>query len=115
MRRLPHIYIAVFSIAGFVLGIVTGIINRHINKAIHTKFPKDSAAVTGASLIAQFSVIIGVLTIAATYMPYINVYDLGAGIESFAFVNLYFAGNGTLISEINKFVENKFDNLERYS
>ena len=114
MRRLPHYYIAIFSIAGLFLGLVTGILNRHINQAIHTKFPKDSPAVTGASLIAQFTIIIGVLTIAATYMPYINVYDLGAGIESFAFMNLYFAANGTLVGEINKFVENRFDNLERY-
>ena len=114
MRKLPHVYIIMFAITGLALGIVTGTINRHINVAIHKKFSKDCHAVTALSLVIQFVIIIGVLILAATHMPYITPDDLGGGVASFAFGNLYFTSQVHFVQEINKFVDNKFDGLERY-
>ena len=114
MRKLPHVYIIAFAIAGLALGIMTGTINRHINVAIHKKFPKDCHAVTALSLVIQFIVMIGGLILAATYMPFITPDDLGGGVASFAFGNLYFTSQVHFVQEINKFVDNKFDGLERY-
>ncbi|AGE56463.1 hypothetical protein PBCVNEJV1_876L [Paramecium bursaria Chlorella virus NE-JV-1] len=114
MRKLPHSAIVLFAAAGLVLGIFTGRINRYLNVAIHRKFPKDGPLVTGSSLVIQFAIMIGVLMLAATHLPYINVDDLGGGIVSFGFINLYFAGQIHLVSEIAKFVDDRFDGLERY-
>jgi hypothetical protein len=114
MKRLPHWTILAFATAGLALGITTGTINRHINVTIHRTIPRDSPLVTGVSLVVQFLVIIGVLILAATHMPFIGPDDLGAGVASFAFGNLYFTSQVHLVQEINKFVENKFDGLERY-
>lgn len=114
MKRLPHWTIIAFAILGLTLGILTGTLNRHINCAIHKKFPKDSPMITAASLVVQFFVIIGVLILAATYMPFVSPDDLGGGVASFAFGNLYFTSQVHFVQEINKFVENKFDGLERY-
>jgi hypothetical protein len=114
MRKLPHWTIAAFAAIGLFLGVITGIVNKHINIAIHEKFPEDGPVVTGASLIIQFSIIIGVLIIAATHMPFINPDDLGGGVASFAFGNLYFTSQVHFVNEITKCVENKFDGLERY-
>ena len=114
MRKLPHWTIVAFAIAGLALGIATGTVNRHINVAIHKKFPKDCPAVSAFSLVVQFAVIIGVLILAATYMPFITPDDLGGGVASFAFGNLYFTSQVHFVQEINKFVDNKFDGLERY-
>jgi hypothetical protein len=115
MRQLPHWTIVGFAIAGLALGLVTGILNKHVNIAIHKRFPKDGVFVTGGSLVVQFSIIIGVLLLATTYMPYITPDDLGAGISSFAFTNLYFAAQLHFVNEISKFIENRFDHLERYN
>ena len=114
MRRLPHWTIIAFAIAGLALGIVTGTLNRYINVAIHNKFPKDGPTVSALSLVVQFAVIIGVLILAATYMPFITPDDLGGGVASFAFGNLYFTSQVHFVQEINKFVDNRFDGLERY-
>jgi hypothetical protein len=114
MRKLPHVYIIMFAIAGLALGVATGTLNRYINVAIHKKYPKDSPLVTAASLVVQFAIIIGVLILAATHMPYITPDDLGGGVASFAFGNLYFTSQVHFVQEINKFVDNKFDGLERY-
>lgn len=114
MRKLPHVFIIMFAIAGLALGVATGTVNRHINIAIHKKFPKDCPAVSALSLVIQFAVIIGVLILAATHMPYITPDDLGGGVASFAFGNLYFTSQVHFVQEINKFVDNKFDGLERY-
>lgn len=114
MRKLPHWTIVTFAIAGLALGITTGTINRHINVAIHRKFPKDCHAVTALSLVIQFVVMMIALILAATYMPYITPDDLGGGVASFAFGNLFFANQVHFVLEINKFVDNKFDGLERY-
>lgn len=114
MRKLPHVYIIAFAIAGLALGVATGTVNRYINIAVHKKFPKDCPAVSALSLVIQFAVIIGVLILAATHMPYITPDDLGGGVASFAFGNLYFTSQVHFVQEINKFVDNKFDGLERY-
>ena len=114
MRKLPHWTIIAFSIAGLALGIVTGTLNRYINVAIHNKFPKDGPAVSALSLIVQFAVMIGVLILATTHMPFITPDDLGGGVASFAFGNLYFTSQLHFVQEINKFVDNRFDGLERY-
>lgn len=114
MRKLPHWTIIAFAIAGLALGIATGTLNSHINIAIHKKFPKDCPVVSAFSLAIQFTVIIGVLILAATYMPFITPDDLGGGVASFAFGNLYFTSQLHFVQEINKFVDNKFDGLERY-
>jgi hypothetical protein len=114
MRKLPHMYIIMFAIAGLALGVATGTVNRYVNIAIHKKFSKDSPAVTAMSLVVQFIIMMGGLILAATHMPYITPDDLGGGVASFAFVNLYFTAQVHLIQEINKFVDNKFDGLERY-
>jgi hypothetical protein len=47
-------------------------------------------------------------------MPYITPDDLGGGVASFAFGNLYFTSQVHFVQEINKFVDNRFDGLERY-
>ena len=114
MKHLPHWTILAFATAGLALGIATGTLNRHINIEIHRAFRRDTPIVSGVSLVIQFFVIIGVLILAATYMPYIGPDDLGAGVASFAFGNLYFTSQLHFVQEINKFVENKFDGLERY-
>ena len=114
MRKLPHVYIIAFAIAGLALGLATGTLNRHINIAIHKKFPNDGPAVSAISLVIQFIVMMGGLILAATYMPFITPDDLGGGVASFAFGNLYFTSQVHFIQEINKFVDNKFDGLERY-
>lgn len=114
MRKLPYWTIVVFAIAGLALGVATGTVNRQINITIHRKFPKDCHAVSALSLVIQFSIIIGVLILAATHMPYITPDDLGGGVASFAFGNLYFTSQLHFVQEINKFVENKFDGLKRY-
>lgn len=114
MRKLPHWTIIAFAIAGLTLGIATGIINKYVNIAIHSRFPKDSPIVTASSLIVQFAILIGVLILAATHMPYITPDDLGGGVASFAFGNLYFTSQVHFVQEINKFVDNNFDGLERY-
>jgi hypothetical protein len=114
MRKLPHWTIAAFAAIGLFLGILTGIVNKHVNIEIHEQFPKDGPLVTGASLVIQFAVIIGVLILAATHMPWITPDDLGGGVASFAFGNLYFTSQVHFVNEITKFVENKFDGLERY-
>ena len=114
MRKLPHVYIIAFAIAGLALGLATGTLNRHINIAIHKKFPNDCPAVSAISLVIQFIVMIGGLRLAATYMPFITPDDLGGGVASFAFGNLYFTSQVHFVQEINKFVDNKFDGLERY-
>ena len=114
MRKLPHSAIILFAAAGLLLGIFTGKVNSFINIAIHKKFQKDGPIVTGASLVIQFAVLISVLMLAATHMPYINVDDLGGGIVSFGFINLYFAAQIHLVNEISKFVDDRFDGLERY-
>ena len=113
-RKLPIWTIATHSLAGLLLGVGTGILNKYINCFIHKRFPKDNKMVTGLSLVAQFIVIIGVLIIAATYMPYLDPQDLGAGITAFAFTNLYMLGQVHFLQEVSKFVDNKFDGLERY-
>ncbi|APC25844.1 hypothetical protein BST79_gp331 [Only Syngen Nebraska virus 5] len=100
--------------AGLLLGIVTGIVNKHVNCAIHRRFPKDGKLVTGLSLFAQFIVIIGVLIAAATFIPFMDPQDLGAGVTAFAFTNLYMIGQVHFVQEVSKFVEEKFDGLERY-
>lgn len=114
MRKLPHWTIVAFAIAGLALGIATGTINRYINIAVHKRFPRDCPTVSALSLVIQFAVIIGVLILAATHMPYITPDDLGGGVASFAFGNLYFTSQVHFVQEINKFVDNKFDGLERY-
>lgn len=115
MRHFSPVMIAMFSFAGLVIGILAGTINRYLNRRIHEIARKDSPVVTGTSLTLQFAVVVCVLIFAATYMPFINPDDLGAGVASFAFVNLYFAAQTSLISEINKFVDNKFDGLKRHA
>ncbi|AGE48634.1 hypothetical protein PBCVAN69C_722R [Paramecium bursaria Chlorella virus AN69C] len=40
--------------------------------------------------------------------------DLGAGVTAFAFTNLYMIGQVHFVQEVSKFVEDKFDGLERY-
>jgi hypothetical protein len=114
MRKLPHWTIFAFAIAGLTLGITTGIVNKHVNTEIHKRFPKDGPVVSGASLVLQFAIIIGVLMIAATFMPFINPDDLGGGVASFAFGNLYFTSQVHFVNEITKFVDGNFDDLERY-
>ena len=114
MRKLPHWTIIAFAVVGLGLGIATGTLNRHLNIAIHNKFPKDSPAVTALSLFVQFSIIVGVLILAATHMPYISPDNLGGGVASFAFGNLYFTSQLHFVQELSKFVDNKFDGLERY-
>jgi hypothetical protein len=114
MRRLPHWTIVAFAAIGLFLGIVTGHLNKHINTYIHEKFPKDGPVVTGMSLVVQFAIIIGVLILAATHMPWISMDDLGGGVSSFAFGNLYFTSQVHFVNEITKFVDSKFDGLERY-
>jgi hypothetical protein len=114
MRRLPHWTIVAFAIAGLALGIATGTVNRYVNIAVHKRFPKDCPTVSALSLVIQFIIMMGGLILAATHMPYITPDDLGGGVASFAFVNLYFTSQVHLIQEINKFVDNKFDGLERY-
>jgi hypothetical protein len=115
MRKLPHWTIAAFAAIGLFLGILTGIANKHVNMAIHRKFPKDSPFVTGLSLVIQFAIIIGVLVVAATHMPWITPDDLGGGVASFAFGNLYFTSQVHFVNEISKFVDDRFDGLERYA
>ena len=115
MKRLPHWTILAFAAAGLALGVITGILNKYVNNAIHQKFPRDSPTVSALSLVLQFAIIIGVLIVAATHMPFITPDDLGGGVASFAFGNLYFAAQLHFVQEINKFVENKFDGLERYN
>jgi len=115
MRKLPYWSIAAFAITGLILGIITGKINKEINVAVHKKFKHDSPIVTGLSLVIQFFVIIGILFLAATYMPWINPDDLGGGVASFAMGNLYFTCQFHFVQELSKFVEGRFDGLERYS
>ena len=52
--------------------------------------------------------------IAATFLPFINPDDLGGGVASFAFGNLYFTSQVHFVTEITKFVDERFDGLERY-
>ena len=113
-RNPPDWSIATHALAGLALGIVTGLFNRHVNVTIHKKFPRDCALVTGLSLTIQFCVIVGVLIVAATYLPFMSPNDLGSGVTGFVFTNLYVMGQVHLISEIGKFVDGRFDNLERY-
>jgi len=115
MRKLPYWSIAAFAITGLILGIITGKVNKEINVAIHKKFKNDSPAITGLSLILQFFVIIGILFLAATYMPWINPDDLGGGVASFAMGNLYFTCQFHFVQELSKFVDGRFDSLERYT
>jgi hypothetical protein len=115
MRKLPHWTIIAFAIAGLTLGVTTGILNKHVNMAIHNKFPKDNHFVSGVSLVIQFAIIIGVLITAATFLPFINPDDLGGGVASFAFGNLYFTSQVHFANEISKFVDDRFDGLERYA
>jgi hypothetical protein len=114
VRKLPIWTIATHSLAGLLLGIVTGIINKHINCIVHRRFKKDSKAVTGLSLVAQFTIIISVLILAATFIPFMDPQDLGAGVTAFAFTNLYMIGQVHFVQEVSKFVEGRFDGLERY-
>ncbi|AAC96960.1 hypothetical protein PBCV1_A633R [Paramecium bursaria Chlorella virus 1] len=114
VRKLPIWTIATHSLAGLLLGIVTGIINKHVNCIVHKRFPKDGKIVTGLSLVAQFTIIIGVLILAATFIPFMDPQDLGAGVTAFAFTNLYMIGQVHFVQEVSKFVEDKFDGLERY-
>lgn len=114
MRKLPQWSIAFFAAIGLFLGIVTGIVNKQINIYIHRKFPRDGPLITGLSLIIQFCVIVGVLITAATFLPFINPDDLGGGVASFAFGNLYFTSQVHFVSELTKFVDERFDGLERY-
>jgi hypothetical protein len=100
--------------AGLLLGIVTGIVNKHVNCRIHRIYPKDGKLVTGLSLFIQFIVIIGVLILAATFIPFMDPQDLGAGVTAFAFTNLYMLPQIHFANEVSKFVEDKFDGLERY-
>ena len=104
----------VFTLAGLFLGITTGFVNKHVNLFIHDKLSHDGPAVTLFSLIVQVMIMLAVLVVAATYLPTINVNDLGGGLPSFCFLNLYFAGQIHLVNEITKFVDNKFDGNERY-
>ena len=115
MRKLPYWSIAAFAITGLILGIITGQVNKEINVAIHKKFKHDNPVVTGMSLVMQFFVIIGVLFLAATYMPWINPDDLGGGVASFAMGNLYFTCQFHFVQELSKFVDGRFDGLERYA
>ena len=115
MRKLPYWSIMAFALIGLVLGIFTGKINKYVNITIHRKFEKDDPVITGMSLAVQFFVMIGVLFLAATYMPWINPDDLGGGIASFAMGNLYFTCQFHFVQELSKFVEGRFDGLERYS
>jgi hypothetical protein len=75
---------------------------------------RDNAAVTGLSLVVQLAIIIAALVVATTHMPNITPENLGADIPSFAFTNLFFVSQFHFISELSKFVDNKFDGLERY-
>jgi len=100
--------------AGLLIGIMTGIANKHVNCAIHRRFPKDGKTVTGLSLFAQFFIIISVLVLSATYLPFMNPDDLGAGVTAFAFTNLFMISQVHFAQEVSKFVEEKFDGLERY-
>lgn len=113
-KRLPHWTIVAFAAIGLFLGIITGIVNKNINLYIHRKFPRDGPHITGLSLLIQFCVIIGVLILAATHMPWISPDDLGGGVASFAFGNLYFTSQVHFVTEITKFVDERFDGLERY-
>ena len=115
MRKLPYWSIVAFALAGLALGIFTGKINKEINVGIHRKFKHDSPVVTGLSLVLQFFVLIGVLFLAATYMPFITPDDLGGGVASFAMGNLYFTCQFHFVQELSKFVDGRFDGLERYA
>jgi H+/Cl- antiporter ClcA len=115
MRKLPYWSIAAFAITGLVLGVITGKINKEINVAVHKKFKDDNPIVTGLSLAIQFFVIIGILFLAATYMPWITPDDLGGGVASFAMGNLYFTCQFHFVQELSKFVDGRFDGLERYT
>ncbi|ABT15238.1 hypothetical protein PBCVNY2B_862R [Paramecium bursaria Chlorella virus NY2B] len=114
VRKLPYYTIVTHSLLGLLLGIVTGIANKHVNCTIHKRFPKDGKVVTGISLVAQFTIIIGVLILAATFIPFMDPQDLGAGVTAFAFTNLYMLSQTHFANEVSKFVEDKFDGLERY-
>ena len=115
MRKLPYWSIAAFAVIGLVLGLVTGRINKEINVEVHRKFKNDNPAVTGLSLALQFFVIIGILFLAATYIPWITPDDLGGGVASFAMGNLYFTCQFHFVQELSKFIDGRFDGLERYA
>jgi len=115
MRKLPYWSIAAFAVIGLVLGLFTGRINKEINVEVHRKFKNDNPMVTGLSLALQFFVIIGILFLAATYIPWITPDDLGGGVASFAMGNLYFTCQFHFVQELSKFIDGRFDGLERYA
>jgi hypothetical protein len=111
---VPELKIVGHALLGLFLGLSTATVNRHINLAVHRKFKKDSLAVTSLSLSLQFVVLIGVLLLAANYLPFFDSEDLGTGVTAAVFSLFYFNSNVHFFSELEKLSEGKFNGVEGY-